>query len=429
MAHATARHDWILPLFVLDDQLLKRHCSPNREAFLVESLEDLRRNMQELGGDLVIREGDPATVAVREAVTHGASEVVTSADVSATAALRERRLERFCSTHDLALTVIPGLTIVPPEDLLTTQGTPYRVFTPYLKSWLASDWREVREPPRRIEVPRGVDPGRLPACVSTKHQSPRRPVGGESEAWTRLRAWLECEHERAGRARQQPARDATSRLSPHLHFGCISPLELARVARAEGADELIRQLAWRDFHHQTLHHFPSLTTDDLRDRNDQWNEDGEAFAAWADGRTGYPFVDAGMRQLRLEGWMHNRARLVVASFLTKHLYQDWRRGAGHFMRWLVDGDVANNTANWQWVAGTGTDTRPNRMLNPVSQGKRLDPAGEYVRLYVPELTAVGRKHIHEPWVLGADALADLGYPEPIVDHAEAVASFRANRGL
>jgi deoxyribodipyrimidine photo-lyase len=171
----------------------------------------------------------------------------------------------------------------------------------------------------------------------------------------------------------------------------------------------IRQLAWRDFYHQVLADRPQVSHEDWRTKHDRWHKDGKAFKAWQDGRTGYPLVDAGMRQLQQEGWMHNRARLVTGSFLTKHLYIDWRQGAQHFFDYLLDGDIANNCLNWQWIAGTGTDTRPNRMLNPTLQLERYDPDLRYVKKYVEEYDT-----------------AD--YPEPIVDHKEAVAAFRAARG-
>jgi deoxyribodipyrimidine photo-lyase len=199
-------------------------------------------------------------------------------------------------------------------------------------------------------------------------------------------------------------------LSPYLHFGCVSPVELVGRAdrRKRGVEPFLRQLAWRDFHHQVLAARPEAAHRDYRPRGDRWHRDDEALQAWRDGRTGYPLVDAGMRQLAREGWMHNRARLVTASFLTKHLYVDWRLGARHFFDLLVDGDIANNALNWQWVAGTGTDTRPNRVLNPTLQAKRYDPAGAYVRRYLPEL-------------------GTPDYPPPIVDHRDAVAAFRAAR--
>ncbi|WP_236654313.1 FAD-binding domain-containing protein, partial [Streptacidiphilus anmyonensis] len=187
--------------------------------------------------------------------------------------------------------------------------------------------------------------------------------------------------------------------------------------------------AWRDFHHQVLAARPDASRSDYRARHDRWRDAPAELEAWRQGRTGYPLVDAGMRQLRAEGWMHNRARMITASFLCKTLGIDWRAGARHFLSLLVDGDVANNQLNWQWVAGTGTDTRPNRVLNPVTQAKRYDPDGEYVRRWVPELARLDAPAIHEPWKLPAGLRAELGYPEPLVALDAALARFRSRRGL
>jgi deoxyribodipyrimidine photo-lyase len=208
------------------------------------------------------------------------------------------------------------------------------------------------------------------------------------------------------------ASDRTSRLSAYLRFGCLSPLELAEAAR--GHEGFRRQLAWRDFHHQVAAAFPELMRRDYRPRDVQWHEDEEALSAWREGRTGYPIVDAGMRQLLREGFMHNRARLIVASFLTRTLEIDWRHGLWHFNDWLVDGDVADNAGNWQWVAGTGNDTRPNRVMNPLRQAARFDPRGDYVRRYLPELARLEAPHIHQPWRLPR-ASREFDYPDPIVD--------------
>jgi deoxyribodipyrimidine photo-lyase len=222
--------------------------------------------------------------------------------------------------------------------------------------------------------------------------------------------------------------DATSSLSPYLRFGCLSPLELLGEAGSRpGGAAYARQLCWRDFHHQVLAAFPELPRRDYRPRGDRWSRSRRAFDAWREGHTGYPIVDAAMRQLLAEGRMHNRARMIVASFLTKDLYLDWRWGASHFWDLLSDGEVANNAGNWQWVAGTGNDTRPNRVFNPLRQAHRFDPDGDYVRRYLPELEAIEGRAVHEPWRLPARQRRQLDYPRPIVDHDEAAAAFRARR--
>jgi deoxyribodipyrimidine photo-lyase len=216
-------------------------------------------------------------------------------------------------------------------------------------------------------------------------------------------------------------------LSAYLHFGCLSARTvLERASAGPSTDAFARQLCWRDFHHQVLAARPDLPRVDYRSRGDRWRRDPSQADAWREGRTGYPIVDAGMRQLAAEGFMHNRARLIVASFLTKTLYLDWRLGAAHFASLLLDADVANNVGNWQWMAGTGNDTRPNRVLNPIRQAKRFDPEGAYVRRYVPELAGVQGGAVHEPWRLGTARRA-LGYPDPLVEHETAARELRERR--
>jgi len=201
-----------------------------------------------------------------------------------------------------------------------------------------------------------------------------------------------------------------------------------RAGDSAGGQAFVRQVCWRDFHHQVLAARPDAVSVDYRSRGDRWRRDDDAFTAWQEGRTGYPVVDAGMRQLAREGWMHNRARLIVGHFLCKTLYVDWRLGARHFFDLLIDGDMANNTMNWQWVAGTGTDSRFNRTMNPVTQGRRHDPDGDYVRRYVPELSEVAGPAVHEPWTLPVALRRQLDYPDPIVDFAEATEEFLRARG-
>jgi deoxyribodipyrimidine photo-lyase len=234
-----------------------------------------------------------------------------------------------------------------------------------------------------------------------------------------MRRWLSSDLSSYDDGHDDLAGDRTSRLSAYLHFGCLSPTELEhRAGRGPGADAFVRQLAWRDFHHQVTLAFPEIDRRDYRPRGRSWRHDEVALEAWRRGRTGYPIVDAGMRQLRAEGWMHNRARMITASFLTKTMGLDWREGASHFMYWLADADVANNYGNWQWMAGTGNDTRPNRVLNPIRQAERLDPEGDYVRRYVPELAGVEGRAVHQPWKLSPPERSALNYPERIVDHED-----------
>ena len=415
LAAATGRFEEVVPLFVLDDRLLG---SANRTAFLLEALADLR---QSLGGKLVVRHGD----VVAEVLRLGAEAVFVAADSSAFARRREQRLRERVELH-----VTPGPAIVSPGAVHPAGGDHYRVFTPYWRAWAGTPLRALAGAPHEFRLPPGVEPGRLPAMseLGQRAGSPDRPPGGESAGRRRLSCFVETGLAAYADRRHRIELESTSQLSPYLHFGCVSAVELAhRVAERVGAEAFLRQLCWRDFYIQLLAARPDLPYADYRSRGDEWHEDEEALTAWRDGLTGYPIVDAAMRQLRAEGWMPGRARLLAASFLVKDLRLDWRLGAAHFAELLVDGDVASNSGNWQWVAGTGTDTRPNRIFNPVRQALRFDPAGDYVRRYVPELASLPPRTIHQPWTLGAHALARLGYPAPLVDHAQASVAFVGSR--
>jgi deoxyribodipyrimidine photo-lyase len=305
----------------------------------------LRERLAELEAalGLIVACGDP----VEETARFSPDAVYLSADVSAYA---QRRVARLAQRFDVRL--FPGITIVPPGELAPAGKDHYRVFTPY--------WRVWRERP-------------LPAPVDS------------------------------GPALRSP--DAMP-LSPHLHFGSISPAEVAR----DSSEEMLRKLCWRDFFAQLLAAAPELESRDLHPGRRSWRVDPDAVAAWRDGRTGYPYVDAAMRQLRAEGWIPNRQRLVAASFLVKRLGVDWRIGAAHFSEELLDGDAASNSGNWQWAAGTGTDTRPNRTINPTRQARAHDPDGDYVRRWVPELASLPAPRIHEPT---SEQRRALGYVEPI----------------
>ncbi|HET9287544.1 MAG TPA: deoxyribodipyrimidine photo-lyase [Gaiella sp.] len=419
----------VVPLFVFDDALLATFGAPNRVAFLLDALADLRHSLASLGGGLVVRRGDTVAETLRVAEATGASRIHLSEDVSAFARSREERLRRAGAERGVSVHAYPGVTVLPPGDLSPgDSGGPYKVFTPYWNRWRATPRRLPLPAPGSIPAVEGVDEGPLPVLgdLTRIRAASNLPEGGEKVARSRLARWL-----REGLARYAQRRDdlavaGTSGLSPYLHFGCLSALEVVHRAEAEpGGEAFVRQLCWRDFHHQLLASDPALPMRDFRPRQDRWRDDPDALAAWQEGATGYPVVDAGMRQLLAQGTMHNRARLVTASFLTKHLYLDWRLGAKHFADHLVDGDVANNVGNWQWVAGTGADTRPNRVFNPTRQARRFDPEGAYVRRWVPELEGIDGPDVHEPWLLGH--LRPGAYPGPIVDHEEAVRRFREAR--
>ena len=415
----------VVPLFVLDDRLLARFGAPNRVALLLEALADLRHSLAQRGGGLVVRRGDTVAEALLLAGETGAQRIHLSEDVSAFAQERQRRLTRAAEERRIEVEAFPGVTVVPPGDVSPgDSGAPYRVFTPYWRRWRAAPWRTVLPAPASISARGTPDHAPLPRIreLTRRRAAANLPPGGETEGRDRLAGWLRHGLADYDARRDDLAVDGTSGLSPYLHFGCVSPLEVAhRALAAPGGEAFVRQLCWRDFHHQLLAAEPRIAREDLHPRRDRWRDDAAALSAWKEGRTGYPLVDAGMRQLLAEGWMPGRARLVTASFLTKHLYVDWRVGAAHFAEHLVDGDVANNVGNWQWVAGTGADTRPNRVFNPSRQARRFDPHGAYVRRWVPELEGIEGAPVQEPWRLGL--LAPSGYPAPIVDHETAVRRF------
>jgi deoxyribodipyrimidine photo-lyase len=401
LAAAVERAERVVPLFVLDDAVLAAFGAPNRLAFLVDALGDLDLSLRARGGALVVRRGNVVGETLRLALDVGATAVFVSEDVSAYAQERERRLRIGLAAAAAEVELYPGVTAVPPGDLAPDAKDHFRVFTPYWNRWRQQPRRDVLPAPERVVPPERIETGRLPDRAELVHggTAPDLPRGGETAGRRRLDTWLEEGLSRYGELADAPAADATSRLSPYLHFGCVSAGEVvARSLERAGSEPFVRQLCWRDFNHQLLAANPETAHADLRPRAAAWREDEEGLAAWREGRTGYPLVDAGMRQLLREGFMHNRARLVTGFFLTKHLGIDWRHGAAHFFEHLVDGDLANNTANWQWVAGTGTDSRPYRRLSPARQAERFDPDGVYVRRYLPE---VGTAAYPEPMAVAA----------------------------
>ncbi|GGN80488.1 deoxyribodipyrimidine photo-lyase [Actinoplanes lobatus] len=416
LAAACAAADRVVPLYVLDPALAG--LSPNRTRFLHQSLADLRDGLRKLGGDLVVREGDPVAETIRTARDTGATTITLAADVSGYARRRERHLKDECDRHRIALELHAGLTVVEPGTLRPGGGGDcYKVFTPYYRSWSVARWRPTAATPKRLTLPDGVTPGDLPALPAG--ESPHACEGGETAARRRLTAWLRHDIEGYGDAHDDLPGDATSRLSPYLRWGCLSPLSLAETARSRDAEAFVRQLCWRDFYYQVARVHPRLSTEALRPAADRdWRYDTDALEHWQDGLTGVPVVDAGMRQLRDEGWMHNRARLITAAFLTKHLGIDWRLGVAWFFRWLLDGDLPNNSGNWQWTAGTGNDTRPYRRFNPIRQALRFDPEGVYVRRYVPELKGIDGAAVHQPWRLPEPERRGLDYPGPLESHRD-----------
>ncbi|SFF48652.1 deoxyribodipyrimidine photo-lyase [Actinacidiphila alni] len=429
----------VVPLFVVDEAIARAGFAvPNRAAFLADCLADLDAGLRQRGGRLVVRRGDVAEEVGEVVAETGARQVHIAAGVSGYATRREDRLRKALAGTGCELVVHEAVITAAPPGAVTPAGRDhFAVFTPYFRRWSAESQRKVLDAPRRVRVPEEVRSAEPPSAADLTGPgggtpSPGLPRGGETVGRKLAGTWWRTGlQDYADRHDDLPG-DATSRLSPYLHFGCLSATELvhrARTAGGAGAEAFVRQLAWRDFHHQVLAARPDAAHRNYRTRHDRWRAAPEEVAAWREGRTGYPIVDAAMRQLQHEGWMHNRGRLLVASFLTKTLYVDWRTGAEHFLSLLVDGDIPNNQLNWQWVAGTGTDTRPNRVLNPLLQASRFDPDGDYVRRWVPELADLEGAAVHQPWKLSGPDRARFDYPDPIVTLAEGHARFTRARGL
>jgi deoxyribodipyrimidine photo-lyase len=371
LAAACADGDEVLPLFVADPGLLAR--SPNRTVFLHDALADLDDSLSRRGARLIARAGDVAENVHREATRRRCDAVYLTRDVTTTA---RRRLDAIRASVAIPVVEFPGNEVVDPG-AVTPAGQPaYRVFTPYLRAWDRAPRRDRAPAPRSIHPVPYVRPGHLPVRPSA---APRLRPGGETAGRALLERYLRRGVGSYDDLRDDLAADATSHLSAYLRFGCLSAGEIERRCRARpGADGFRRQLAWRDFFRQLVAADPSRIWRDVRpERAPAWRHDPAVFADWCEGRTGEPLVDAAMRQLLEEGWLPNRARLIAASYLTRTLRLDWRLGAAHFDRHLVDGDPCSNTGNWQWVAGTGANPRRGTALSMERQAARFDRDGAY----------------------------------------------------
>jgi deoxyribodipyrimidine photo-lyase len=409
--------------------------------WLHQSLQCLDASLRAAGSRLTIRRG-PSLQALRFlAAETGARAVHWSRSIEPAQRSRDRRIEEALTAEGWTVRTWSTRTLVDPEALATGSGGPYRVFTPF---WRAG----------QLRVPTGAEeaaPDRIPAPVRWPASLPLAALelepridwaAGIRAAWrpgesgaAQALAQFASEAMRGYPAeRDRPDHAGTSRLSPHLHFGEISPRQVWQAlqaqavvrggrGRVQATEAVLRQIFWREFAHHLLHHFPATAERPLRPEFGAfpWRRNAAALRAWREGRTGYPIVDAGMRELWSTGWMHNRVRMVVASFLVKHLLIPWREGARWFWDTLVDADLANNTLGWQWTAGCGADAAPYfRIFNPVLQGERFDPEGAYVRRWVPELARVPARWIHQPWAAPAGTIGGSeGYPPRIVEHAAA----------
>jgi deoxyribodipyrimidine photo-lyase len=405
----------VLPLFVLDP-VLWGAAGPSRRAYLGASLRALDASLRERGTRLTVVRGDPVRRVPGVARAIGAQRVHAAADFGPYGSRRDAAVEQALTEAGAELVRTGSPYAVSPGRVSTAQGEPYRVFTPFHRAWSEHGWRGP------VEVPEGVGWLALEeGTTAIPDQAPPEgltlPEAGEAAA---RRRWTDFLGRVADYAedRDRPGVDGTSRMSVHLKWGEIHPrtmlADLSRL-RSAGAAAYRRELAWREFYADVLHARPETAREYLRPEfaRMRYDEPGAQLDAWRRGRTGFPMVDAGLRQLRATGWMHNRARMITASFLVKDLHVEWQHGARHFLRWLVDGDLASNQQGWQWTAGCGTDAAPYfRVFNPTAQGRKLDPRGEYVRRWLPELSDVADPHDPSP-----EERRAVGYPDPIIDHA------------
>lgn len=434
LASALDQADVVYPVYILDPNLLASpYAGQKRLAFLLDGLRALGEDLRGRGSSLFVQQGDPLEVLTRVQRTAGAEAIFAEADYSPYARWRDGRVGR-----ELPLTLTDGITVHSPQTLHKPDGEPYTVFTPFSRMWrsLPFPGRPI-PPPGRFTTPPPLPSLEVPGIPS--HPSGSAFPAGEAEAEQRLVAFIDSKINFYAGDRNRMDLVSTSGLSPYLRFGMLSARQAAWSARQaeaqardavaqKGAETWLNELIWREFYFSILNYFPFVRQTAFRPelRLLSWRDDPAGFASWSEGCTGYPIVDAAMRQLNTTGWMHNRARMIVASFLTKDLMIDWRLGEHYFMQHLLDGDPAANNGGWQWIAGTGTDAAPYfRIFNPILQSKKFDPQGNFLRSWVPELAAVPDRFIHTPWEMPTDIQRRVGcligkdYPQPIVDHSMA----------
>ena len=431
----------VVPVFVLDPAILTHPTTGQaRTRFLLEALRDVDASLQKIGGRLIVRHGKPEQELVKLAKEVDAEGLYFGRDYEPYSRERDGAVQKAMEKIGVTVQTESDHLLHEPGEILSASGTNYTVFSPYKKVWLQTPIESPQDAPRSVSVPSGLFSETLPempSAVGVEGAFEQKPRVGGSEA--EARKWLDeflanCV---AGydEMRDYPAEEGTSRLSAYLRMGVISVRRvyaLMREARAEmeagkrtGPDTWASELAWRDFYYQIMWHYPHVVGNAFRPKytDISWENNQTFFDAWCEGKTGYPFIDAAQRQMNEEAWMHNRARMATASFLTKDLLIDWRLGEKYFMQMLIDGDTASNNGGWQWAAGTGTDAQPFfRIFNPVTQGEKFDPSGAYIKKWIPELTKVPAKFIHSPWKMTKSEQEAVGcvlgkdYPLPIVDH-------------
>lgn len=425
----------LLPVFILDPKLIEGvNAASARLDFLFGGLRALNADLQRRGTRLLIRQGDPLTELTRLMVETEAALIIAESDVSPYARRRDAAI-----AAQLPLRLVGSPLVFPPGVVVKADGRPYTMFTPFARAWKALPFPGAPQPaPREFGGQYAPHSLEIPLSQADNQLFP----AGETHALARLHAFTQGHDAPIYRyhvTRNTLHATDTSCLSPYLRFGMISARQAAHAARQaientpdsvarQSAETWLDELIWREFFANILYHFPAVLRHSFRPdlHRIAWENNLAHFDAWCHGQTGYPVVDAGMRQLLATGWMHNRARMITASFLVKDLLIDWRWGERWFMQHLLDGDPASNNGGWQWTAGTGTDAAPYfRIFNPVNQGQKFDPLGLYVRHWLPELVSVPITYLHQPWLMPMDVQHAAGcvlgrdYPPPIVDHAAA----------
>ena len=407
---AIAESDEVLPLFIMDDAIAAR-AGEHRRAYLAASLTALNVSLRQ---NLHVISGAPEIVLKELIDRHHISSIHVAADFAPYGVARDDKV----ISAGISLTKTGSSYAVAPGRVRKSDDTPYRVYTPFFRAWSTHGWRAPVLAPKNLHL---ISPAEgdqnLPSWTVPTDSHLRE--AGELAALRGWKVFQESALSDYDTARNIPGVEGTSRLSPHLRWGEIHPRTILASLGASKAHEVFRkEIAWREFYADVLHHNPHTSREYYAPRfaSMRYEPPTKKFQEWCDGKTGYPFVDAAMRQLVQTGWMHNRARMVVASFLTKDLHIEWQHGANFFMKYLIDNDVASNSHGWQWTAGCGTDASPYyRVFNPVEQGRRFDADGAYIKKYVPELRHLSKEFIHEPWLAGDGH--SHGYPVRIVDHA------------
>ncbi len=399
----------IAPIFILDPVLLEMPYSGQvRIAFLHANLQALNESYLKLGLSLIVRYGKPEIELLKLARESGAKAVYANRSDEPIGRERDERVKSILEQNGVELKLFESDTIQQPGTIKSLSGTSYKVFTPFWKTW-SQHSISILEAPQKLE-PHNLESLAIP---QPQTQIPL-PQAGETAAVLQLEKFIRNVGLRYENLRDIPSEDGTSKLSSYLHLGIISPRYAAARAQEASMTGWVRELCWRDFYRHILFDEPRLATQAFKTswNSFPWRDSSSDFEAWKTGNTGYPIVDAGMRQLLETGWMHNRVRMIVASFLTKHLLIDWRLGEAHFNELLIDGDLASNNGGWQWTAGCGVDAAPYfRVFNPVTQGEKFDSSSQYIQRFVPELRDLEPKLAHQPWTM---TRPPKSYPAPII---------------